>query len=70
MTHNQLIKKTQNLKGVSISKIEENAEGDTLYVYIQLYKKLQGICPHCHKHAPGYNSKTQKREWRALDMGA
>ena len=69
MTHNQLIKNTQNLKGVSISKIEENAEGDTLYVYIQLYKKLQGICPHCHKHAPGYNSKTQKREWRALDMG-
>ena len=69
MTHNQLIKNTQNLKGVSISKIEENADGDTLYIHIKLHKRLRGICPHCHKHVPGYDSKTHERQWRALDMG-
>lgn len=69
MTHNQLIKNTQNLKGVSISKIEESTDGDTLYIHIKLHKRLRGICPHCHKHVPGYDSKTQERQWRALDMG-
>ncbi len=69
MTHNQLIKNAQNLKGVSILKIEESANGDTLYIHIKLHKRLRGICPHCHKHAPGYDSKTQERQWRALDMG-
>ena len=69
MTHNQLIKNTQNLKGVSILKFEESTDKDTLYIYIRLHKKLQGICPHCHKHVPGYDSKTQERQWRALDMG-
>lgn len=69
MTHNQLIKNTQNLKGISILKFEESTDKDTLYIYIRLHKKLQGICPHCHKHVPGYDSKTQERQWRALDMG-
>ena len=69
MTHNQLIKNTQNLKGGSISKIEESTDGDTLYIHIKLHKRLRGICPHCHKHVPGYDSKTQERQWRALDMG-
>lgn len=69
MTHNQLIKNTQKLKGVSIVKVEENNQKDSVLVHVKLHKKESGICPHCGQHMPGYDAKTRARRWRGLDMG-
>lgn len=69
MTRNNLIKKTQNLKGVTILRVEENTVQDTLYVYIRPHKHKKHVCPFCNKKASGYDVKTKERQWRGLDMG-
>ena len=69
MTRNNLIKKTQNLKGVTILRVEENTVQDTLYVYIRPHKRKKHVCPFCNKKASGYDVKTKERQWRGLDMG-
>lgn len=69
MTLNKYICETLNLKGVTVKKVEKDECENTLYVYVQLHKKHQGLCPHCHKKCPGYDIKTRQRKWRSLDSG-
>ena len=36
---------------------------------VRPYKKDTHICPKCGRHAPGYDTSTEERRWRAVDWG-
>lgn len=70
MTTNSLLKKVTHVNGVKFQNIEEiKINGQTTFLAtIELKKSESKRCPICGKKCPGYDTTTENRRWRTLDL--
>lgn len=70
MTITSLIKKLIGVKGVKIKNVrEESINGqDAIIATVSINKSKSKRCSICHKKCPGYDTVTERRKWRGLDV--
>lgn len=67
MTTNKLIKTLFNVNHAKIKDVKIDAENKEIFIYVDIHKAKQHICPYCGKKCKGYDHTTSRRMWRTLD---
>ena len=68
MTTNKLIKSFYNVNYAKIKNIEIDRQNKEIFIYVDLHKTKQRICPYCGKKCKGYDHTTLKRTRSTLDV--
>lgn len=69
MTITKLIQTILGVKSAKLENFEIDEAKMTIYVHLVPHKRHQCRCPHCRVKAPGYDTTSQLRQWRSVDVG-
>lgn len=70
MALKKLIKSTLNVNCIKIKNVEFDQISSSIYVHVDITKGQRSHCPICGKKCSGYDSITECKTWRALDIGS
>ena len=74
-----IIAKLLHVKGMHIETVEveedyrnkdgERWEYEKIVVHAKPFERLRGLCPHCGKHCPGYDTRNpEESTWRGPNL--
>lgn len=69
MALKKLLKSILNVNCIQIKKEEFNQFSSSLHIHVEPTKGQRYCCPICGRKCRGYDSTTERRAWRALDLG-
>lgn len=69
MANKNLLKTILNVNCVKIKNWKIDLSKSTIYIHVDMTKGQKRRCPVCGKKCKGYDSTTELRQWRSLDLG-